>query len=122
MTEFNGYIHQVVKYSLNDSSSAWSPIVIGTIHKCSFEGLVVDQCNRSMIYATPRDEIVRIKQFDRYTEVIIRSKTGSDSGNNAAHLNIPYRIGFDSKNNLYVSDRHNDRVQKLVFDGGDLFC
>jgi len=59
VTEFNGNIHQVVKYSLNDSSAAWSPIVIGTIHRCSLEGLVVDQCNRSMIYATYRDEIMR---------------------------------------------------------------
>ncbi len=63
-----------------------------------------------------------IQQFDRYTEFIVRSKTGSESGNNAAHLNIPHSIGFDFKNNLYVSDRHNDRVEKLVFEGGDLFC
>ncbi|CAF1335322.1 unnamed protein product [Rotaria sordida] len=38
------------------------------------------------------------------------------------YWNDPQYIAFDSKHNLYVSDYKNYRVQKFLFEGGDLYC
>jgi hypothetical protein len=40
----------------------------------------------------------------------------------ARHLNEPISIAFDSKSNLYVADYKNNRVQKFLFQSGDLKC
>ena len=38
------------------------------------------------------------------------------------YWNDPQYIAFDSQYNLYVSDYKNYRVQKFLFQGGDLYC
>ena len=38
-------------------------------------------------------------------------------GNGEGQLNGPSGIAFDSEDNAYVADQHNNRVQKFTRDG-----
>jgi tripartite motif-containing protein 71 len=55
----------------------------------------------------------RVQQFNSHG--VFQQGIGTDGyGNEPGRFSIPHGIGVDSKNNLYVVDSHNARVQKFA--------
>ena len=40
-----------------------------------------------------------------------------EKGTGDAEFNVPHSIAFDAKDNMYITDEKNNRVQKLTSDG-----
>ena len=67
-----------------------------------------------------QSRIQRINARDGKIETIVDKQGTLVFG--VQYWNDPQFIAFDSQYNLYVSDYKNYRVQKFLFQGGDLFC
>ncbi|CAF0745737.1 unnamed protein product [Adineta steineri] len=72
---------------------------------------VADESNHRVQRLSIRDGTVRT----------VAGVTGV-AGIGSQHFNRPSAVGFDSKNNLFVVDIENNRVQKFEFLSGDLWC
>ncbi|CAF1270431.1 unnamed protein product [Adineta steineri] len=74
------------------------------------------------VYFVERGEsrIQRINARDSTVETVVDKQGVLVFG--TQYWNDPRNVAFDSKHNLYVADFKNFRVQKFLFEGGDLFC
>ncbi|CAF1153303.1 unnamed protein product [Adineta steineri] len=74
------------------------------------------------VYFVERGEsrIRRINARDGTVETVVDKQGVLVFG--TQYWNDPRNVAFDSKHNLYVADFKNFRVQKFLFEGGDLFC
>jgi hypothetical protein len=63
----------------------------------------------------------RLSVRDGQLDVLIGDRN-STYGSDAEHLTTPRSVAFDSEWNLFVSEFNIMRVQKFMFEGGDLFC
>jgi hypothetical protein len=63
----------------------------------------------------------RLSVRDGQLEVLIGDRSNTH-GFDPEHLARPRSVAFDSEWNLFVSDYNNMRVQKFMFEGGDLYC
>jgi hypothetical protein len=85
-------------------------------------GIAMDSSGR-MFIADSRNQRIQIFTFSAGAPVW--SATIGETGvpdSNDTHFNTPYRLAFDSSDQLYVLDRGNNRVQRCVEGGGDWTC
>ncbi|CAF1369555.1 unnamed protein product, partial [Didymodactylos carnosus] len=76
------------------------------------------------LYISDKDNhrIQRLKADDDTLTMETIAGVTEEQGDDTKHFNEPWSIAFDSKYNLYVSDMKNHRVQKFLFESGDLYC
>lgn len=67
-----------------------------------------------------QSRVQRISARDGQIETIVDKQGTLVYG--TQYWNDPQFIAFDSQYNLYISDYKNYRVQKFLFQGGDLYC
>jgi len=86
----------------------------------SLDGIAIDSADNIYIADTKNNRIRKVNASGIVTTV---AGTGTIAYNGdgiaaaSANLNNPYKIGFDSAGNLYISDYYNDRIRKIDTSG-----
>lgn len=72
------------------------------------------------LYVLDNDDTPQIVVLDRSSGEVLRSfgKAGGEAG----EFHIPNSLAIDKEGNLYVSDTHNWRIQKLTRDGESIWA
>jgi sugar lactone lactonase YvrE len=82
--------------------------------------VTLDQYGNLYVVEHNQCRVKRLSVRDGTSEIIINKS--SVYGTDDEHLSWPRSLALDSKGNVYVSDSSNNRVQKFLFESGDLFC
>jgi sugar lactone lactonase YvrE len=83
--------------------------------------IILDHYGNVYVVRSSKYNVQRVSARDGKIEIIAGSKY-DESGSDNERFGTPWSIDFDSQHNLYVSDIQNHRVQKFMFEGGDLSC
>ncbi|CAF1528889.1 unnamed protein product [Rotaria sordida] len=113
-TDKEKYIHQLPDHAqnlkLNEPLSTSSK---ATHH----ENVVIvnhEKNNIKNIWINQKDSPLITPALRWNTSGITIVGIGSVSGKTSNLLNVPYGLGFDSSETLYIADHYNNRIQKLI--------
>jgi tripartite motif-containing protein 71 len=119
----DSYGNRILKYSsTDDHRRGISDILVSGLGGPN--DVTFDQYGNLYIVERRKNRIQRVSLRNGGSgelQLIVGDSEGQ-YGKDAEHLNGPTSLAFDSKHNLYVSDTLNYRVQKFMFEGGDLYC
>ncbi|CAF1513686.1 unnamed protein product [Rotaria sordida] len=99
-------------------SDAKGIILVGDLNEPS--NVTLDRYGNVYFVERGKYRIQRMSVRDGRVETVVDKQGVIVYG--TEYWNDPQYIAFDSKHNLYVSDYKNYRVQKFLFEGGDLYC